>query len=256
MGVAGWWGFLLFLDKYIFCYLNGPHQQYIQVDIILNYTFGCWTSGKCLYLDKKHTHTFLARGLPAPERWILAGLLEVQNGNVVKYDALLDNIILLVGSTNATTYVFLMENLKSPSSCKPRLMVMRDDHIWWASMMTIYEHYIWSSYMMIIIYDDHHIWWYTMIMRDHQDRTLRAGSPNTKHNTTPEPNTEYNITGPKHQTPSTPEHNAEHIQKPNTEQNNEHGHVFSEQQPRLIARPDENTPLGCCNNSRQLCLSA
>ena len=76
-----------------------------------------------------------------------------------------------------------------------------------------------------------------MIIHEHQDRTLRSGKPEhqTKHNTWTEH--EHNLTGPKRRTPNTPEHNAEHVQKLYTEQNNEHGHVFYDKWTMLIASP-------------------
>ena len=55
--------------------------------------------------------------------------------------------------------------------------------------------------------------WYIMLICHHN-------LSNAEQNTTSEPNTEHNITGPKRRTPNTPKHNAEHVQKPNTKHNN------------------------------------
>ena len=66
----------------------------------------------------------------------------------------------------------------------------------------------------------------------------KLGGPNTEQNTTPEPNTEHNKTGPEHRTPNTPEHKVEHVQKPNAEHNNEHEQPFSEHRTVFIANPD------------------
>ena len=38
-GVCRMTGFVVFLGKCVFCYINGHHKQYIQVDIIFNYMF-------------------------------------------------------------------------------------------------------------------------------------------------------------------------------------------------------------------------
>ena len=40
--------FQVLLDKSIFCYINGHHKQYIQVDIIFNYMFHFGLPGTCL----------------------------------------------------------------------------------------------------------------------------------------------------------------------------------------------------------------
>ena len=47
-GFAGRRGFHCFIGKSICCCVNGPHEQYIQIDIIVNYIFHLGLPGKCL----------------------------------------------------------------------------------------------------------------------------------------------------------------------------------------------------------------
>ena len=54
-----------------------------------------------------------------------------------------------------------------------------------------------------------------MITHDPQDRTLRAGKPDTKQNTTPEPSPAHNITGPEHRTHPNTMQNTFRNQTPN-----------------------------------------
>ena len=42
-------------EKYICCYINGTHKQYIEVDIIFNYIFYFGLPGACLYLSPQNT---------------------------------------------------------------------------------------------------------------------------------------------------------------------------------------------------------
>jgi len=61
--------FRVFLEKYIICYINGHHKQYVLVDTIFNYMFYFGLPATCLHLSPQHS--FLAPAEAAPERCVL-----------------------------------------------------------------------------------------------------------------------------------------------------------------------------------------
>ena len=92
------WVFLEF--KCRFCYINGPHKQYIQVDEL---HFPFWASGTCLYVSPQTT---LFR---RQKRCILRTFLKTYSwtsnmSNVVKYDVYLDTLLTM--PIYVTTYPF------------------------------------------------------------------------------------------------------------------------------------------------------
>ena len=54
-GVCRMTGILGCLEKSQFGYINGPHKQYIQVDLIVNYLSHFGLPGQCLYLSLRNT---------------------------------------------------------------------------------------------------------------------------------------------------------------------------------------------------------
>jgi len=132
---AGWrglqddgdFGFSLKIYTPVCCHINhminGSHKQYMQVDIVFNYSVhvSCGLPGKCLYLSPQ-THTFLVPAKPAPERCIFLICLKTCSWksnmeHVVKYDVYLD--VLLVGSVYVTKSVFFKEHPESRHPANP-----------------------------------------------------------------------------------------------------------------------------------------